>query len=130
MQQRKAESAHTPALGSGVCLELPDCGSLECLAGVSVRCQMLIIHKTEGLELKALAFFGCVGGDFGGVLLFFKLSYAIDANPRRLITQTEFPDTVEMLQSKLGITWAGSSAALLPHRAALTVGPFGFLWVP
>lgn len=50
-----------------LCLQLPDCGSLECLAGLSVRCQVLIIHKTEELELKALAF---LGGIFKGVLLF------------------------------------------------------------
>lgn len=50
----------------------------------------------------------------------------IDAKPRRLITQTEFPDSVEMSLEQAGITLAGSSAAPLPHRAALTVGPHGF----
>lgn len=32
---------------------------------------MLIIHKTEELELKALAFLGCLGEVLGGCFVFF-----------------------------------------------------------
>lgn len=38
---------------------------------------MLIIHKTEELELKALAFFGLFRWGFGGVFLFCFIFFLI-----------------------------------------------------
>lgn len=74
---------------------------------------------------------GCLGGLFGGVLLFFKIiicnEKVIDAKPRRPITQTEFPYSVETSPEQI---LAGSNAALLPHWAALIVGAHRFLSSP